>query len=72
MFASIVLFGVQCVQLPSLPCGELPNSEVFTNVALNLDYARLENLTFSLELNASASNNVWHGTCYHAIRRGCA
>ena len=32
MFASIVLFGVQCVQLPSLPCGELPNSEVFTNV----------------------------------------
>ncbi len=39
MFAPIVLFGVQCVQLPALPCGELPNSEVVTNVALNVDYA---------------------------------
>ena len=58
MFASIVLFGVQCVQLPALPCGELPNSEVVTNVALNVDYGRLENLTFSLELNASASNSL--------------
>ena len=27
-------------------------------VALNVDYARLENLTFSLELNASASNSL--------------
>ena len=58
MFAPIVLFGVQCVQLPALPCGELPNSEVVTNVALNVDYARLENLTFSLELNARASNSL--------------
>ena len=72
MFALLVVFGAHGTQLPTLPCGELPNSEVFTNVALNVDYARLENLTFSLELNASASNNVWHGTCYHAIRRGCA
>ena len=39
MFAPIVLFGVQCVQLPALPFGELPNSEVVTNVALNVDYA---------------------------------
>ena len=35
-----------------------PNSEVVTNVALNVDHARLENLTFSLELNASASNSL--------------
>ena len=54
-FALLVAYGVQ---LPALPCGELPNSEVVTNVALNVDYARLENLTFSLELNASASNSL--------------
>ena len=58
IFSPLVLFGVKSVQLPTLPCGELPNSEVVTNVALNVDYARLENLTFSLELNASASNSL--------------
>ena len=56
--ASLTLFGGRVVQLPTLPCGELLNSEVGTNVALNVDYARLENLTFSLELNASASNSL--------------
>ena len=54
--APLALFGARVTPLPTLPCGELPNSEVSTNVALNVDYARLENLTFSLELNASASN----------------
>ena len=58
MFAPLVLSGAQGVPLPTLPCGELPNSEVVTNVALNVDYGRLENLTFSLELNASASNSL--------------
>ena len=56
--APLALFGARVVPLPTLPCGELPNSEVSTNVALNVDYARLENLTFSLELNASASNSL--------------
>ena len=56
--ASLTLFGGRVVQLPTLPCGELPNSEVVTNVALNVDFARLENLTFSLELNACASNSL--------------
>ena len=58
MFMPIALFGAKLVQLPTLPCGELPNSEVATNIAFNLDYARLESLTFSLELNASASNSL--------------
>ena len=58
IFSPLVLFGAKSVQLPTLPCGELPNSEVVTNVALNVDYAGLENLTFSLELNASASNSL--------------
>ena len=54
----LVLFGARVAPLPTLPCGVLPNSEVVTNVALNVDYARLEKLTFSLELNASASNSL--------------
>jgi len=58
MFAPIALFGARVVPLPTLPCGELPNSEVVTNIALNVDYAQLENLTLSLELNASASNSL--------------
>ena len=57
-FVPLALFGARTVPLPTLPCGELPNSEVVTNIALNVDYARLENLTFSLELNASASNSL--------------
>ena len=56
--APLALFGARVVPLPTLPCGGLPNSEVVTNIALNVDYARLENLTFSLELNASASNSL--------------
>ena len=56
--APLALFGARVAPLPTLPCGELPNSEVSTNVALNVDYARLENLTFLLELNASASNSL--------------
>ena len=58
MFMPIALFGAKVVQLPTLPHGELPNSEVVTNIALNVDYDRLENLTFSLDLNASASNSL--------------
>ena len=58
IFVPNALFGERVVPLPTLPCGELPNSEVVTNIALNVDYERLENLTFSLELNASASNSL--------------
>ena len=57
-FTPLASFGSRGVPLPPLPCGELPNSEVVTNVALNVDYDRLEKLTFSLELNASASNSL--------------
>ena len=58
IFSPLALLVSQAVPLPTLPCGELPNSEVVTNVALNVDYDRLENLTLSLELNASASNSL--------------
>ena len=58
MFMPIALFGAQVMPLPILPSGALPNSEVVTNITLNVDYARFESLTFSLELNASASNSL--------------
>ena len=58
LLAPFMLFGARSVQLPTLPRMELPNSEVVTNVALNVDYARLKNMTFSLELNASKSNSL--------------
>ena len=58
MFVPLALLGAQVIPLPTLPSGALPNSEVVTNVTLNVDYARLESLTFSLELNASASNSL--------------
>ncbi len=58
MFVPLALLGAQAMPLPTLPSGALPNSEVVTNVTLNVDYARLESLTFSLELNASASNSL--------------
>ena len=57
-FTPLALFGSRGVPLPPLPCGELPNSEVVTSVVLNVDYDRLENLTFSFELSASASNSL--------------
>ena len=58
MFVPLALFGAQAMPLPTLPSVALPNSEFVTNITLNVDYARLENLTFSLELNASASNSL--------------
>lgn len=52
------LLAVRTVVLPSLPTGELPNSEVVTNIALDVNSERLICLTFSLELDASTSNGV--------------
>ena len=44
MFMSFALLVAQGVPLPVLPCGELPNSEVVTNVALNVYYAQWNRL----------------------------
>ena len=60
IFAPIVLFWAKSVQLPTLPRGELPNSEVTTNVALNVDYARLENLTFALRDTRARNQEMLH------------
>ena len=57
-FLPFALFAARIAELPSLPEGALPNSEVVTNVVLTVDLARLDRLSFSLALDASASNSV--------------
>ena len=57
-FLPLALFAARIAELPSLPEGALPNSEVVTNVVLTVDLARLDRLSFSLALDASASNSV--------------
>ena len=52
------LLAASVVALPSLPEGVLPNSEVVTNIALDVNVDRLESLTFSIGLVASASNSL--------------
>ena len=52
------LLGAKVTPLPALPQGELPNSEVTTNIVLNIDYSRLRSLTLSLEVDASVSNSL--------------
>ena len=57
-------------------CASVIHSEVVTNIALalNVDYAWLENLMLSFELNASASNSfsiaagTANGFCFQALR----
>lgn len=51
-------FADRAVTLPSLPDAELPNSEVTTNIALNVNWERLETLSFSIGVDASGSNFV--------------
>jgi len=52
------LFAARVEKLPPLPKGALPNSEVVTNVVLGVDPERLDWLSFSLSLDASASNSL--------------
>lgn len=50
--------AARVAELPQLPEGELPNSEVVTNIALGVNLGRLDWLAFSLALDASASNSL--------------
>ena len=52
------VFAARVVELPSLPEGALPNSEVVTNIALDASLERLDWLSFALALDASASNSL--------------
>lgn len=52
------LLSARVVELPALPEGTLPNSEVVTNVALGVNLDRLRSLSFAIALDASASNSL--------------
>ena len=49
----LAAFAARVEVLPSLPTGVLPNSEVVTNVVLDVDFNRIENFLFSVEICAS-------------------
>ena len=58
----LAAFAARVEVLPFLPTGVLPNSEVVTNVILDVDFNRIENLSFSIEIDASESN-----ACFIAV-----
>ena len=55
---TLPLFAARVVELPTLSEGALPNSEVVTNVALGASLERLDWISFSIALDASASNSL--------------
>ena len=44
--------------VPHLPIGELPNTEVATNLVLRIDAAKTERLVFTIEADNSPSNSL--------------
>ena len=58
LFAVLVSACAFAVELPALPPSEFADTEVSTNVALSVCAARNRRLVFSVELQASPSNNV--------------
>ena len=46
------------VVVPSLPEATTPDAEVCTNIALNVNAARLQTLTFSVEFESCVTNEV--------------
>lgn len=58
VFAFSQVRAAKVVELPSLPQGELPNSEVVTNVSLGVSLERLDRISFSIALETSESNSL--------------
>ncbi len=52
------VLAAKIVELPMLPEGTLPNSEIVTNIVLDVNADRIESMTFSLGLDASATNSL--------------
>ena len=51
-------FASTRVEVSALPSGEYADTEVSTNVALNVNAARLERLTFSVAFESCETNEV--------------
>jgi hypothetical protein len=56
-FSTSALAGARVV-VPSLPEAVRPDAEVSTNIALNVNAARLQTLTFSVEFESCVTNEV--------------
>ena len=54
----LLALGSFGIEVPALPQSEFADTEVSTNVALSVGAARNRRLVFSVELQASPSNNV--------------
>ena len=57
VFSFSALAGTRVV-VPSLPEAVRPDAEVSTNIALNVNAARLQTLTFSVEFESCVTNEV--------------
>ena len=58
MSYAVAAFASARVEVPTLPLGEYADTEVSTNVALNVNAARLERLTFSVAFESCETNEV--------------
>ena len=57
LFSAFAFASVR-VEVSALPAGEYADTEVSTNVALNVSAARLERLTLSVAFETSETNEV--------------
>ena len=58
MSYAVAAFASARVEVPTLPLGEYADTEVSTNIALNVNAARLERLTFSVAFESCETNEV--------------
>ena len=56
-FLPLALFAAKTA-VPRLPAGELPNTEVATNLVLRIDAAKTARLVFTIEADDSPSNSL--------------
>ena len=57
-FLATSAFAASRAVVPSLPEAASPDAEVSTNIALNVDAARLQTLTLSVEFDSCVTNEV--------------
>ena len=57
-FLALSAFAGARVAVPSLPEAATPDAEVCTNIALNVDAARLQTLTLSVAFGSCETNEV--------------
>ena len=55
-FLPLAVFAARVAELPQLPEGFLPNSEISTNIPFQIDIDRIDCIMFDIELDSSPSN----------------